>query len=562
MVKRGRNHPAIIVNSLCNEIECVNLPLVGQAMVKFSKALDPTRPTTANSDANDGLGAIIDVQGFSHAPASHFVAAHANNPKQPLVLSECCSCTTQRLPRSVNDSCMREQNSPGMDLRYVAGSLGVWTLCVRRAPHTPPAQPAPRQLPPPPPPLLCSFDYFGEPPGPWPYVSSSFGQLCLAGFPKPHAYFYTANWREAVRGLPGALPLDPSPVVRVLDLLDALGGAGAHGFSVSAITSAANVELLVDGASQGQKASGGAVVSWDVNAKPAANCSWPTPLNGVQCKGLKNTTASGARESAGACARAACALGAAVWQWEPTLGCWTGAPSATPCPAPSRPGVHWVGGGAGGGPAPPPPFRNVTAVARDAGGDVVGAHTVLAPRTPAAPAALGLYVDVPSPATGTGARLVLDGGDVALLRAATLDGAGGALVSGAPVNLSFSVLSGPGRIAGVGSGDPASHEQPNGATVATFGGLARALVVVTVDCTSPGRDLVRAGDGERGQTTVVPEGVPCPTDNIVVAVDAPGLPRATVEIAVSGDVAADGVLAAAAAGMRTAAVEYVAAFVG
>lgn len=47
MVKRGRNHASIIVNSLCNEIECGNLPWVGQAMVNFSKALDPTRPTTA-----------------------------------------------------------------------------------------------------------------------------------------------------------------------------------------------------------------------------------------------------------------------------------------------------------------------------------------------------------------------------------------------------------------------------------------------------------------------------------------------------------------------------------
>jgi hypothetical protein len=533
MVKRGRNHASIIVNSLCNEIECGNLPWVGQAMVNFSKALDPTRPTTANSDSNDGLGHYIDIQGFSHASENSFVAAHKSNPKQPLVLSECCSCTTQRLPRSVNDSCMREQNAPGMDLPYVAGSLGVWTL----------------------------FDYFGEPPGPWPYVSSSFGQLCLAGFPKPHAYYYTANWREAVRALPGALPLDPAPVVRVLDLLDALVTGSAHTAKVSAITSAATVELLVDGRSQGRRAGGGAVVTWAVPFPPAANCSWPTPLNGVQCKGLANTTAGAA--SPAACEAAACAAGAPVWQWEPTLGCWAGTPTATPCPPPAHPGRHWVGAGASGSPAPlPPPFQNATAVARDAGGAVVGAHTVIAPRNAATPAALGLYVDVPSPATGTGAKLLLDGSDVALLRAALLDGVSDALVSGAPLNVTFSIVSGPGRVAGVGAGDPAAHEQPNGATVATFGGLARALVVVTVDCTSPARDVARAVDGDAGQTTVLPEGAPCPTEDIVVAVDAPGLPRATVAISVSSDAAADGVLAAAAAGLRTAAVEYVAAFVG
>ena len=30
MVKRGRNHPSIVVNSLCNEVECINLPEVGE----------------------------------------------------------------------------------------------------------------------------------------------------------------------------------------------------------------------------------------------------------------------------------------------------------------------------------------------------------------------------------------------------------------------------------------------------------------------------------------------------------------------------------------------------
>jgi hypothetical protein len=51
------------------------------------------------------------------------------------------------------------QNEPGL-LPYVTGSLGVWTL----------------------------FDYYGEAAG-WPQVSSAYGQLDLAGFPKPHAYW-------------------------------------------------------------------------------------------------------------------------------------------------------------------------------------------------------------------------------------------------------------------------------------------------------------------------------------------------------------------------------------
>ena len=62
MAKRDRNHPSVVVNSLCNEYECLNSAGVGAAFVAASKGADPTRPTTANSDKDDGLGAVIDVQ--------------------------------------------------------------------------------------------------------------------------------------------------------------------------------------------------------------------------------------------------------------------------------------------------------------------------------------------------------------------------------------------------------------------------------------------------------------------------------------------------------------------
>ena len=67
--------------------------------------------------------------------------------------------------------------------------------------------------------------------------------------------------------------------------------------------------------------------------------------------------------------------------------------------------------------------------------------------------------------------------DIALLRVSATDAAG-VLVSAVPVNITCSVLSGPGRLVGVGAGNPASHEQPNGDVVATFGGVARCLVQV------------------------------------------------------------------------------------
>eukprot|EP01044_Picomonas_judraskeda_P003708 COSAG03_NODE_311_length_9123_cov_2.643506_15_plen_67_part_00 len=49
--------------------------------------------------------------------------------------------------------------------------------------------------------------------------------------------------------------------------------------------------------------------------------------------------------------------------------------------------------------------------------------------------------------------------DVGLLRAEVVDAAG-RVVPSAAHNISFTVLAGPGRIIGVGNGDPTNH-QPN-----------------------------------------------------------------------------------------------------
>ena len=75
----------------------------------------------------------LDVLGYSHQGAAQFEAAHNASPTTPLVLSECCSCQSQRAgssrpgsARSVDSECIAVANSPGL-LPYVSGSLGVWT---------------------------------------------------------------------------------------------------------------------------------------------------------------------------------------------------------------------------------------------------------------------------------------------------------------------------------------------------------------------------------------------------------------------------------------------------
>ena len=79
-----------------------------------------------------------------------------------------------------------------------------------------------------------------------------------------------------------------------------------------------------------------------------------------------------------------------------------------------------------------------------AGGSVLASHT----RTSwGAPAAIVLTCDSPSPLTGTGSAVYLDGTDVALLRATVMDAAG-VIVADSTLNITFSVTDGPGLVLG------------------------------------------------------------------------------------------------------------------
>ena len=169
MVVRDRNHPAIFLWSFCNEKECFQYNnATGYAFRAATLSADTSRPTTSNVNGGNWITGI-DVQGFSHQANQSFATYHAANPNTPMVLSECCSCSTQRLPvtsRLANSDCMWLQNSPLLN-DDVMGSLGVWTL----------------------------FDYYGESKQ-WPNYACAFGQFDVAGSPKPHAYWFVACCRK------------------------------------------------------------------------------------------------------------------------------------------------------------------------------------------------------------------------------------------------------------------------------------------------------------------------------------------------------------------------------
>ena len=177
---------------------------------------------------------------------------------------------------------------------------------------------------------------------------------------------------------------------------------------------------------------------------------------------------------------------------------------------------------------------NVTAIARNDAGAVVAQHTV---ETVGNQASLILYVDVPSEATGTGTALLLDGHDVGVVRATIVDGQGRVVHSGK--NISFSVFSGPGRIIGVGSGNPTSHEPMRATGRNAYQGLVRAFVQVTEDRSSPAwhrRRLAQIDKEGNVRTKIIQGDESDEFDNeIVVQASASGFGTATAVIPLSTD---------------------------
>ena len=205
---------------------------------------------------------------------------------------------------------------------------------------------------------------------------------------------------------------------------------------------------------------------------------------------------------------------------------------------------------------------------------VVVNHTVLRPTSSDSPTQLALTVDIPSPSTATGSALVLDGEDAGLVRISLRDTSGILCSTAQGFIVTFTVLSGPARIVGAASGDPSAADGADpptaSATAHAYGGIASAIVQVTVDCTSPNRELMAFIDAEGADSTapvrVVPPGgggggANCPLAPIVIQAtatrrarhpreghEAAVLVSSQVSINVSGDRAHDGPIAVAQRG--------------
>ena len=366
---------------------------------------------------------------------------------------------------------------------------------------------------------LCLSDYMCvAQPGPWPLVSSSFGQFDYAGFAKSASYWYRALWLAAApENDYGRPPLPSTHVVRISQSWH----APPPGPPPTVIPEGCDVKafLKVCPNSKGKYSCLTCARAHQDN-ETIRNCDgpdvWPTICGG------------GASGKGG--------LDVQVFSDLPTIELFLNERSEGT--APCSPGGFASFTLAGYAPG------NLTAVGMaEHGGEALASHTIV---TAGPPTAIRLSVDVPSKLTGTGSALVLDGHDTALVRATLVDSEG--RTADASNLIQFEVESGPGKVSGVHNGDAKSHEAQAASKRHAYHGLARAAVKVTHDAMTETLSAVEVAAGDGVHSVAVGPYHHGPM-SIVLTASSPGLAPGKVSIPVSSD-PADGPLEVAGAALQ------------
>lgn len=231
LIQRDRNHPSIVIWSLCNEE-----PLQGtqegaeifSAMMNEVHRWDWTRPISCAMNGSWGFGIsnVEDLQGGNYDPRG-YDAFHKKYPKKPFFGSETASAVGTR-GEYANDR--------------TKGYVSAYD--VNAPPWAQPAQVAWKALADRP--FMeggfvwTGFDYKGEPtPYGWPCVNSHFGIMDMCGFPKDSYYYYKSWWGE-------------KPVVHVYPHWNWKGKEG-KAINVWVQSNCEQVELFLNGKSLGIK---------------------------------------------------------------------------------------------------------------------------------------------------------------------------------------------------------------------------------------------------------------------------------------------------------------------
>jgi beta-galactosidase len=234
LIRRDRNHASVVIWCIANEELAVHdTPQAGRvalAMQDLARRLDPTRPVTYAANEENvfrGINSVIEVRGWNYHLGSHVDDYHAAHPAQPMVGTEQGSVVGTR-GLYANDYPRGEVNAldlvwPGWDTTAES-----WWAFFTERPWLSGAF------------LWTGFDYRGEPsPCNWPSISSHFGILDTCGFRKDSSYYYQSWWT-------------PEPVLHLAPHWNWSGREGQD-ILVQALGNAAEVELFLNGVSQGRR---------------------------------------------------------------------------------------------------------------------------------------------------------------------------------------------------------------------------------------------------------------------------------------------------------------------
>jgi beta-galactosidase len=241
LVLRDRNHPSIVLWSLCNEQWISGTPeaaAMARAMKARVRELDPTRPVTAalnvGFDTPAGLIGELDVIGINYNPHT-YDPVHRQFPHAPMIASEIASeITTRGIYTTEPWENYRGDREKGYVSAYSisAGPSGqvvedAWPRVAARD-------------------FLgggfvwAAFDYKGEPrPFQWPVINCHYGFMDICGFPKDSYYYYKSWWTD-------------EPVLHLFPHWNWPGREGEE-INVWVHSNADEVELFLNEASLGKK---------------------------------------------------------------------------------------------------------------------------------------------------------------------------------------------------------------------------------------------------------------------------------------------------------------------
>ena len=245
LVRRDRNHPSIVLWSLCNEEKEQGSDLgarQGRAMVGLIRQLDDTRPVTAamNNGIGRGLTGVLDVQGFNYHQET-YDEVHREFPNKPLIATEIAAAVGtrgvyERNPFTVAKDTARYEGDPAVchaaayDVNapdWAETAEVAWQAIAERPWMSGGF-------------VWCGFDYRGEPtPFGWPAINSQYAIMDTCGFPKDAYFYYQSWWRD-------------QPVLHVFPHWNWRGREGRN-IDVWCYSNCKQVELFLNGQSLGKK---------------------------------------------------------------------------------------------------------------------------------------------------------------------------------------------------------------------------------------------------------------------------------------------------------------------